>query len=140
MKQSVGDKKKRRRKKKTENGEEEETEDAMGDDDDEEEGEDEDMEVTQQAVESLNIDKPAEQEDHNSVFKVSIAAPSAASTSSSATDMDTGDLGSSEVEAFWPSKRMNPALTVSCLLALMRLLGHLDSAHCFVSISSMFCE
>ena len=98
------------------------------------------MEVTQQAVESLNIDKPAEQEDHNSVFKVSIAAPSAASTSSSATDMDTGDLGSSEVEAFWPSKRMNPALTVSCLLALMRLLGHLDSAHCFMSISSLFCE
>ena len=106
----MGDKKKRRRKKKTENGEEEGG-DAMGDEDegeDEEEEEDEDMEVTQQAVENLNIDRPAEQD---SVFKVTVAAPTATSDPSSSAMDTTGDV-TTEVETFWPSKRMNTALTV----------------------------
>lgn len=103
-KQQAGEKKKRRKKKEgSEDGDEDSAEE--GEDEAEEE---EDMEVTQQGVEGLQLEAPATapaQED--SVFKVTMAAPSTSTTA-----QDTASDCGMEIDSFWPSRRMNTALAV----------------------------
>jgi len=103
LKANVGDKKKRRRKKKDENGVENEDLEQ----DDEEEEDEEDMDVTEQGVEKLTIDPPEE----DSVFKVTIAAPSEQPGTSAEQNMSGCDEVHS-VDSFWPSRRMNTAMVI----------------------------
>jgi len=109
-KQPVGEKKKRRKKKEIngDGGEESETEEAIEDNDHEE-----DMEVTQLAVDALHLGAagPAcggAQHHDDGVFKLTVAKPSG---SDRCTQDAASDCGM-EVDSLWPSKRMNTALTV----------------------------